>query len=325
MKNHIIIVIILATISMIACKPKATNTTTEESSSKAKIKRYEIALSEINWENTQKLFLDSLQKDFPLFLGGADLRDTQTLLQLKGYATDPIIMDLTAQIKTTYPNLSSIEGQVYSMFKRAKELFPSFSSPQLCSFVSYLDFPNRVVYIDSILAIGLDLYLGENNIIYNTPTLPKYLHKRMDSNFILSDIARVIAEHFIAPPSSDLLSMMIYQGKLLCCIDYILPDEKDKFKIGYQEQDLDWCNKNEGEIWKHLTSQNLLYESDLFKIKSFIGEGPGNNPFVGCPSRLGHWVGWQIGKKYLKKEDIQNLIQETNAQTVLSVSGYKPR
>jgi hypothetical protein len=45
------------------------------------------------------------------------------------------------------------------------------------------------------------------------------------------------------------------------------------------------------------------------------------------PSRLGEWIGLQIIRSYMQKNrdvTLQMLLQETDAQKILTLSGYKP-
>ena len=46
------------------------------------------------------------------------------------------------------------------------------------------------------------------------------------------------------------------------------------------------------------------------------------------PARVGAWVGWQIVKKYMannKNVTLPQLLDDYDAQNILSLSGYKPK
>jgi uncharacterized protein YjaZ len=58
----------------------------------------------------------------------------------------------------------------------------------------------------------------------------------------------------------------------------------------------------------------------------------GESPFIqgfpeGSPSRIGHWLGWQIVKAYMlnnPKIPIKELMRNNNMQQILDASKYKP-
>ena len=63
-------------------------------------------------------------------------------------------------------------------------------------------------------------------------------------------------------------------------------------------------------------------------VSKFTGEGPFTTGFVKeSPARTGVWIGWNIVKKYMDKNaniSLDQLMHETDAQKILSLSKYKP-
>ena len=72
----------------------------------------------------------------------------------------------------------------------------------------------------------------------------------------------------------------------------------------------------------------MLYSKETASIIKFMGESPFIQGFPeGSPGRVGHYVGWQIVKAYMEKNPnttIQELMQEQDAQRILTKSKYKP-
>jgi hypothetical protein len=60
----------------------------------------------------------------------------------------------------------------------------------------------------------------------------------------------------------------------------------------------------------------------------FLSDGPYTMEFSkDSPSRLGEWIGLQIIRSYMQKNPdvtLQMMLQETDAQKILTLSGYKP-
>jgi uncharacterized protein YjaZ len=60
----------------------------------------------------------------------------------------------------------------------------------------------------------------------------------------------------------------------------------------------------------------------------FLADGPCTMEFSkDSPPRLGEWIGFQIIRSYMKKNPdvtLEMMMQETDAQKILTLSGYKP-
>ena len=63
------------------------------------------------------------------------------------------------------------------LFKHIKFYFPEFNKPTLITVTSGVDYRNKVLLKDSILALSLDTYLGENHKYY--ADLYKYVAKNL--------------------------------------------------------------------------------------------------------------------------------------------------
>lgn len=125
---------------------------------------------------------------------------------------------------------------------------------------------------------------------------------------------------------------MVYNGKVLYFLDQVLPENiPDSIKIGYTANQYNWCQNFEGNIWSYFLTQELIYQSDLQKIQTYITDGP-FTPGLGdqktSAPKLGFFIGWQIVKKYMKENPditLQQLIAETDSQKILTKSKYKPK
>ncbi|MBC7651694.1 MAG: hypothetical protein H7101_08095, partial [Deinococcales bacterium] len=85
---------------------------------------------------------------------------------------------------------------------------------------------------------------------------------------------------------------------------------------------------NEKNIWAFFIENNLLYDTDPNKINIYVNDGP-NTPDINdnTPGFIGQFVGWQIVKKWMDKNDkasLQQLLQIPNKQ-LFDEAKYKPR
>lgn len=213
--------------------------------------------------------------------------------------------------------------------KRFKVFFPKRKTPK--QFVTFMSgFNYNIVYVDSTLGIGLDMYLGNNNAFYSALQMPKFKTRTMNKEHLFSDAVRgwMITEFDNADPVNNLLNHMIFYGKTFYLCDALMPNVHDSLKIGYTTLQLNYCKEYEKNLWGFFAKDNKLYENDLKVVAEFTNDGP----FTGsiskdCPPRIAMWVGWQIVKSYMEHNEnvtLDDLMNEKDAQKILSKSKYKP-
>jgi len=293
-----------------------------------KIKRYGQALFNLNPKNLGNELQD-IWPDYYFFLGD-DFRDTLNIIQIHQFITDAFNQDIAAACNTKYPNLEDIEQQLFHAFKYLKYYFPQIQIPQVYSYVSGLNYEMPVAIIDSVMIIALDMYLGADFEPYKKVGLPVYKIRRMDRPFLVNDCLKEMARIKLIkePGGNTTLDQMIYHGKLLYYLDAVMPEIHDSIKIGYTENQINWCRKNESSVWAFIIERDLLFATDDYKINKLIQDGPFTSGLPDeSPAMLGRWMGWQIVRSYMKKNKslpISDLFNITDAQQILNESGYKP-
>ncbi|MDR1739592.1 MAG: hypothetical protein LBR45_02410, partial [Bacteroidales bacterium] len=265
--------------------------------------------------------------EYWVFLQGADLNDSNNAKQISQFITDTQISSVYKKIKKTYKDNEDLGLEFGSAFDQIRNIFPHFQNPQVYTYISYFDVMNRVIYFDSILWISLDLYVPENTEQYSSFGIPQYLSRRLLPEYLVPDAVRSIGERLIpqiAPPTS-LLDYIVAEGKILCFMEEVLPETDKYLLLGYSPKEWAWCKNNEKKIWGYLASENLIYETNLVRIRRFISDGPTGLAFEGAPSRLSQFIGLMLVKRYLRNTDNNwELLLEQNSTEVLTVSKYKP-
>jgi hypothetical protein len=228
----------------------------------------------------------------------------------------------------TFSNFELINDQITSGFKHLKYYFPEKEVPQLFTYIS--GFNQSIVLAQDFIGINLDKYMGADCIFYQYLGIPQYKIKKMYPEKIVSDLfyAWAITEFPRNDPVDNLLSISIYQGKLIYFSEAMNPEMPDSILIGYSQQQLEWCSKNEGLMWAYLAENKLLYSVERLDLQKFIGDAPFTNTFSRkSPGRTGVWLGWQIVRSYMDNNPtvtIQELMNNNNAQELLSKSKYFP-
>lgn len=331
-KHLLFTVLLIAIIVFTSCKNKSNNNLAieipKDEAVEIKIHRYEKVLMNIDANNIRNE-LKKFKSEYALFLDG-NLDDTLKVLQLYNYISDPTLHEIYDDIILKYPDIKYLEKDLSEAFTYFKHYFPLKPTPKIYSYISFLDYENRVLYLDTVMAIALDMYLGADYKMYPSVKIPRYISNRLDSNYITTDCMKSIAISMIdfSPENKTLLDNMIYLGKILYFSDAMLPKLNEEIKIGYSKTQLDWCKSNESNIWAFFLKNNLLYNSDYYKIRPFITEAPTTKGFKDASPRFGEWMGWQIVKSYMnenKKATIEDLFKENDSQKILQISKYKPQ
>jgi hypothetical protein len=125
----------------------------------------------------------------------------------------------------------------------------------------------------------------------------------------------------------SLIQQMIEKGKRLYILSKFLPHEEEYKLIGYTAAQLKDSYTNERQIWDLFAQNNLLQTIDNNVIKNYIGESPKTQELGDAsPGNIGSFAGWQIVKKYMKKNEAVSLqkLMATDNDIILQEAKYKP-
>lgn len=289
-------------------------------------------------ENSQQKMAD-YQKKYSTFYtryvssivnngGQVDSLYSQTLLRfINNQDIKKAYRDLTKSYSDN--DIELLGDDVTEAVKRFKVFFPKRKTPK--QFVTFMSgFQYNVVYVDSSLGIGLDMYLGSSNEFYSMMQLPKFRTRTMNKEHVLSDAIRgwVITEFDNADPVNNLLNHMIFYGKIFYVCDALLPNVHDSIKMGYTTAQMQYLDKYEKNVWGFFAKDNKLYDNDMKLVSEFTSDGPFTRAISKeCPPRVAMWLGRQIVKSYMEHNDdatLEELMNEKDAQKILSKSKYKP-
>jgi len=82
-------------------------------------------------------------------------------------------------------------------------------------------------------------------------------------------------------------------------------------------------------MWISLIENKLLFSDNQMDIRKLTGPAPFTYFFSNeSPGRAGIWIGWQIVKQFAKRNpsmSLKQIMEETDYQKILHVSGYNPR
>lgn len=242
---------------------------------------------------------------------------------------NPDELELFQETQKKYNSLLHIEEELSNLFKHIKYYNPSFLAPDVITILSNIDYTYRTIYIDNLLFISLDVYLGGDHPFYSD--YPSYIRKNNTDERIVVDVASNIINSTISFSNNrSFLAKMIHEGKKMYLLDLYLPSKSDPIKIGYSKDKFDWATINEEQVWRYFIENDLLYSTDTQLNKRFIENAPFSKFYLSedtkSPGRIGQWIGWQIVRSYMVNNDVslQDLLS-MNEEEIFKNSKYKPR
>lgn len=290
--------------------------------------------------------LNQLQDKYPaltkIFLQNVlGLDSASTLIGTKHFmSANQSIYD---SVKAVFGDNSLPEKDFKKAFQFVKYYFPNYKLPDIVTIVGPI---NALAKLGNeltpdflgtdFLGISLQFYLGKDFSLYKEPFFidniaPQFRSRRFSKEYIVADAMKLIVDDLFPDKSAgkSLIDQMIEKGKQWYLLDKFLPETADSLKTGYTQQQLDWCEENEGMIWSTIIGNEDLNTIDPVTIETYIGEGPFTQGFSEkySPGNLGQWIGWQIVKKLAKENPDMKLsdIMLMDPQKILSEAKYKPK
>jgi hypothetical protein len=231
-------------------------------------------------------------------------------------------------VKKEFESMEDIEKTLGIGFAHLLHYYPETELPKIYTFIA--GFNHSVVTADKLIAIGLDKYLGRDCELYEMMQIPNYARQNMHREMIPVDCMRAWAMmEFPEKGNAEfLVYKMIQEGKMLFLLDALFPEMTDALKIGFTQEQIDYCTHFEANMWQHLVSEDLLFSTDNLQHRKFLGDAPFTAAFGNeSPGRTGAWLGWQVVKSYMKESgaDLNELMQEQDYQKILNQSYYNPK
>jgi hypothetical protein len=247
---------------------------------------------------------------------------------LKSFLTDFDMYNLSQEVSRVFPDLEFLEKELNEAFSRYRYYFPGRVVPSVFTYIG--GFNQSMVTTDTILGIGLDKYLGRDNVLYSKLQTAQYMRYNMHPSKISSDCMRAWAmtEFDYDDATDNLINQMIYHGRIMYFTDYMLPYQHDTLKTGFSPEQLAWCVSNESTMWTYLVERKLLFTTDMRTINKFVNDAPFTSEFTNeSPGRAAVWLGWQIVKSYMTRNQdvtLEQLMEETDYQKIFNKARYRP-
>ena len=168
-------------------------------------------------ELLQKLFTNMIRAGKKEEILKSKLSKVKTTNKLQLFINDSIISDILKEIELEFPDFEYYNKEISKGLNRYESLFGfSYPKKEIGTFFSL--FNADVHEFDSIILIGLDMYLGPKIRLLNsipTESLPQYVKNKMDKKYIVSDVMfGYLMTHNPQYMGDDFLSKLLSMGKL---------------------------------------------------------------------------------------------------------------
>jgi len=254
--------------------------------------------------------------------------DTVINNQILSFINNDDMREVYDTINLRFSSISNLKNDLGNSLYNFKNLFSEYPTPNIITMFSGFNY--GVIVEDSLVAIGLDFYLGKNSIFYQRLGDPEYLRFQKQARFITPNILEAWYDSFFSFTNkrTNFLSELIYKGKIMYLISYTLENFPLVDQLRFSKTDLEWCDKNESSIWAFLIDNDLLFSNREKEYRSYLNHAPFSKGMTQeSPSRIAYYIGYNIVEKYMKNNNevsIKELMFEEDFMKILTKSKYKP-
>ena len=267
--------------------------------------------------------LPGLKKKYPFFFP-VQYPDSIWEAKLK----DTLQIELRTAVSNSFPTFDEEREALEQLFQHIAYYFPKYQVPRIFTVTNDVEYQHKIILTDTILLVGLDNYLGPDHKFYQG--FSNYVSDMLDKQFLVSDVASEFVKTVVPRPNNrDFMAWMIYYGKGLYLKDLIMPFETDAQKIGYSKEQLVWAQEQEEPIWRNFVENEYLYSTDNKLGPRFLDPAPfskfGLELDNESPGRIGRYVGWQIVRSFMTKNDVSvEQMLKLPEDVIFKKSNYKP-
>lgn len=174
-------------------------------------------------------------------------------------------------------------------------------------------------FADSTMLIALNHYLGVDYDGYQG--FPMYERVLKVPSQLPYDIAEALVgterPFEAAMDGTTALSRMLYGGATGYARLAMVEDSSEAAALGYSDEQWAWLLEHEGEMWREVIAQKLLYDTDPQTAQKLVDPSPATTILsIYSPGRVGRFLGYRMVCRYLEKHP------EADLATLLSPEFY---
>ena len=245
------------------------------------------------------------------------------------WADGPVVGMFTPEVRRVFPSPDVLELSLGKVLNNARN--EGLCLPQRRYAAVVWGRPESIVFVDSVMLIALNHYLGEDFEGYSH--LSVYQRRGKTPERLQSDIAEaLVATEWPYAPEGDptVLSRLLYEGALAVAKER-LTGESAAMVLGYSPQEYEWLQEHEDELWRQLVGRRLLFSTLSSDADRLVSAAPSTAILMQeAPGRAGRFLGYKIVSQFLKRHSDVGLPQLFSSsfydsEATLRESGYTGR
>ena len=274
--------------------------------------------------------LTQFREEHPTPLLRISLTDERYMDLVSDYRADNVMRMVDDTVQRYFSDLSWLKKDLDNALGRAWKMDSTVSYSDVITFISNGGYASRVAADrDSrSIVISIDEYVTPQMERYGYFGEPLYIVRLCRPEYIVPDCMAEVARQHIALPQGEmtLLDYIVAEGKVMYFLHEVLPSTNDTILFRYTANQMEWMEDNEANVWGYFVQKKLLFEHDYSRLRNFIDDAPKTNAFQESAPRTVSYIGWHIVRQYAKRSkcSLHDLLEDTDAQHILSESGYRP-
>lgn len=318
-------------IVLLACTAQNTKVVAVKSDTPVTIQRFDKEIYDLVEKDDSLLFREIASANAEMFdIFGKGVLNMQSvdmpgfLERLVNYFSEPTLWSLYKAALEKYTDVSETERRLGDGFAFVQTYFPTIKIPAVYMHVSGLN--QNVLVGENVLSVSIDKYMGKDFPLYED-FFYEYQRRLMTDKLIAPDcVAGLLLSEFPFEGSENvLLDRMIHEGKIKYLLEKAFPEVSINELLGYDEQDMAWCETNEKMLWKSIVGNKHLYTPDQITTARYFQFMPSSFLADGAPGNIGVWLGWRIVSRFMNETNVSaGELMQAKAQDILSLSKYKP-
>lgn len=309
---------------VVACEDDPLRVDTSEVEYTIDLRRFDRVLHDKDTSKFDAETWPELQARFQPFL------ESVSREYMKRQAAHPNMLRLQEEIDKAFPNFAQKQTALEVMLRHFYYYWPSEPAITVYAYNSGLDFDFPIIFVDTLLFVSLDNYLGKNHPAYKP--LDNYIAYFKQPEFLVRDAAQEMMMQKVKDEEDEsFVNQMVYWGKVLYATHALTPYEPDTVLFRFSKNHLDFCRENEASIWHYFIENEVLFNTSKEPQRRFLELAPFskfNAPFDSeTPGMIGRWVGYRIVESYMKNHPgtpLPKLLEEIPAREIFTKSKYKP-
>lgn len=255
------------------------------------------------------------------------------------FAMNPLWQGLIDSVLVQYPASEDLSLSLRKPLQRLIANFATVALRPIRTYTTGFEEPGLQTFdpgfLDAhFLGIGMHYHLGQS---FSYPRdIPTYLRRRFTRAYLPVRVVDLYLEQLLPSPdapgaqsqaSPRLLDYVMAGGMRQLVLEALVPEAPDSVRWGYSAEQTVWAERNQALVYNQLVP--LLFETDYLGFKQWVGEGPGTPQLSpDAPPRLGHWLGREVLRKYLREHpevSLGQLALRTDYEALFKAAAYKPR